>query len=110
MMADAADITDYENFGIALKQQVTISIAALNTTKTVPSRIHSKAGKPVDAETLAKQWLIPANRAARTVDQTTQQGVCTCLNPTISCCFLTQQLHAMLPSYASPCIWQHDVC
>jgi hypothetical protein len=68
MMTDAADITNDENFGIALKQHVTVSIAALDTTKTAPSQIHSKASKPVDAEMLAKCWLIPANRATRTVN------------------------------------------
>jgi hypothetical protein len=72
MTTDATDITDYENFGVALEQHVTVSIAALDTTKTAPGLIHSKAGKPVDAETLAKHWLIPANCAARTVDRTTQ--------------------------------------
>jgi hypothetical protein len=75
MMTDAADITNDENFGIALDQHVTVCIAALDMTKTAPGRIHSKAGKPVDTETLAKRWLIPANCAARTVDRTTQQGV-----------------------------------
>jgi hypothetical protein len=55
MMTDVADITNDENFGIALDQHVTVSVAALDTTKTAPGRIHSKAGKPVDAETLAKR-------------------------------------------------------
>ncbi len=68
MMTDAADITNDENFGIAFEQHVTVSVATLDTTKTASSRIHSKAGKPVDAETLAKRWLISANCAARTVD------------------------------------------
>jgi hypothetical protein len=54
MTTDAADITDDENFGIALEQHVTASVAALDTTKTAPGWIHSKAGKPVDTETLAK--------------------------------------------------------
>ncbi len=87
MTTDTADITNDEYFGIAFEQHVTVSIAALDTTKKAPGQIHSKAGKPVDAETLAKCWLIPANRAARTVNQTTQQGVCTMLNPTLSQCF-----------------------
>ncbi len=78
MTTDAADITNDEKFG-ALDQHVTVSVAALDTTKTAPGWIHSKAGKPVDAETLAKHWLIPANRATRTVDRTTQGGVCTML-------------------------------
>ncbi len=89
MTTDAADITDDEIFGVALEQHVTVSVAALDTTKTAPGQIHSKDGKPVDAEMLAKCWLIPANRTARTVDRTTQQGVCTMLNPTLSCRFPT---------------------
>jgi hypothetical protein len=92
MTTDAADITDDENFGIALEQHVTVSVAALDTTKTAPSQIYSKAGKPVDAETLAKHWLIPANRAARTVNQAPQRGVCA-----------IKQSHAALPLYTSPC-------
>ncbi len=68
MKTDAAYITNHENFGIALKQQVTVSVAALDTTKTVPGWIHSKVGNPVDAETLAKCWLIPAICAVRTVN------------------------------------------
>jgi hypothetical protein len=89
MTTDAIEITNDENFGIALKQQVTVSVATLDTTKTAPGRIHFKANKPVDAEMLAKRWLIPANCAARMVNQMTQQGVHTFLNPTLSCCFPT---------------------
>jgi hypothetical protein len=102
MTTDAADITDDENFGIALEQHMTVSIAALDTTKTAPGWIHSKAGKPVDAETLAKRWLIPANCAGRTVDQTTQQGVHTMLNPTLSCCCLTNNCMLHYPHMPHP--------
>jgi hypothetical protein len=102
MTTDAADITDDENFGIALEQHVTVSIAALDTTKTVPGRIHSKASKPVDAEMLAKRWLIPANRAVRTVDRTTQQGVCTMLNPTLSRHFTTKDHMLRYPCMPHP--------
>jgi hypothetical protein len=48
MTTDATDITNDKNFGIALEQHVTVSVAALDTTKTAPGQIHSKAGKPVD--------------------------------------------------------------
>ncbi len=76
---------------------MTVSVAALDTTKTAPGQIHSKASKPVDAEMLAKCWLIPANCAARTVDQTTQRGVGTMLNPTLSCSFLTKDCMLCYP-------------
>ncbi len=55
------------SIGLARDMQVTISVAALDTTKTKPGRIHSKAGKPVDAEMLAKRWMIPAKCANATV-------------------------------------------
>jgi hypothetical protein len=48
MTTDTTDIPDDENFGIALEQHVTVSVATLDTIKTVPGQIHSKAGKPVD--------------------------------------------------------------
>jgi hypothetical protein len=102
MTIDAADITNDENFGIALDQHVTVSVAALDTTKTAPGWIHSKAGKLVDAEMLAKCWLIPANCAARTVDRTTQQGVCTMLNPTLSCRFPTNDCMLHYPRMPHP--------
>jgi hypothetical protein len=54
MMTNAADITDIKIFGLALEQQVTISIVALNSTKAAAGRIHSKARKPVNTEMLAK--------------------------------------------------------
>ncbi len=101
MMTDAADITNDEKFGVALEQHVTVSVAALDTTKTAPGRIHSKARKQVDAETLAKRWLIPANHTAR-VDRTTQQGVCTMLNPPLSCCFLTNNCMLRYPRMPHP--------
>jgi hypothetical protein len=102
MTADAADITDDENFGFALKQQVTVSIATLDAKKTAPSRIHSKVGKPVDAEMLAKRWLIPAKRATRTVDRTTQQGDCNGLSPILSCHFPTNDRMLRYPHMPHP--------
>jgi hypothetical protein len=102
MTTDAAVITNDEFFGIALEQHLTVIVAALDTTKTAPGWIHSKAGKPVDAETLAKRWLIPANRAARTVNQMTQRGVCTMLNPPLSCRFPTNDCMLHYPCMPHP--------
>jgi hypothetical protein len=44
MTTDATDITNDKNFGIALEQHLTISVATLDTTKIAPGWIHSKAG------------------------------------------------------------------
>ena len=102
MTAHVTYIIDDEDFSIALEQQVTVSVAELDTTKTMPGHIHSKAGKPVDAETLAECWMIPAKRAARTVQQTTQQGVCTCLLPTPSRRFPTNDWMRHHPCVSHP--------
>jgi hypothetical protein len=51
---------------------------------------------------LAKRWLIPANCAARTVNQTTQQGVHTMLNPTLSCRFPTNNCMLRYPRMPCP--------
>jgi hypothetical protein len=102
MMTDTADITNDENVVIALEQHVTVSVAALHTTRTAPGWIHSKARKPVDTEPLAKCWLIPANHAARTVDRTMQQGVCTMLNTTLACRFPTTNCMLRYPHMPHP--------
>ncbi len=81
---------------------MTVSVAALDTAKTAPSHIHSKAGKTVDAEMLAKLWLIPANRARRTVDRTTQQWIHTMLNPTLSLHFPTNDCMLGYPRMPHP--------
>jgi hypothetical protein len=102
MTTDAVDITDDENFGIALEQHMTVSVATGDTTKTAPGQIHSMADKLIDAETLAKLWLIPANHAARMVDQRTQREVCTMLNPTLSCRFPTNNCMLCYPCLPHP--------
>ena len=103
MTSYAADVTDNENFGLALDMQVRISVAALDTTKTKPGRIHSKAGKPVDVEMLAKWWMIPAKRANATVTKTTQRGVRTCLHPTLSRRFPTNDRMLRYPRMPHSC-------
>jgi hypothetical protein len=98
----ATDITDDKNFGLALEQQVTACVAMLDLTKTKPSRIHSKAGKPFDAEMLAKCWLIPTNCGARRVDRTMQWGVQICLHPTLSRRFRTNDWILCYPCKPHP--------
>ncbi len=44
-------------------------------------RSHKSA--PIDFMTLAGRWMIAPDRAMKTVQWTTQQGVRTCLNPTL---------------------------
>jgi len=46
--------------------------------------IRSRNIAPIDPQTLAAQWMISPDRAKHTVVMTTQRGVRTCLNPTLS--------------------------
>lgn len=60
------------------------AISELRNTSNRFGNIHSKRKKMVDAETLAKRWGIPIQRARKTVDVTTQRGVRTTLYPSLS--------------------------
>ena len=85
---DSADLTDDYNLAYVLESCVNISISDL-TSNSNAGTIKSIAGRPVDHLTLANRWNIPVNRAKQTVTKTTQQGVRTCLEPSLSQRFLT---------------------
>ena len=80
---DAADLTHDYNFAYVLESHVNVSISDL-TSNSSAGTIKSIAGRPVDHLTLANRWNIPVNRAKQTVTKTTQQGVRTCLTPSLS--------------------------
>ena len=46
--------------------------------------IQSRKRKQVDSETLAKHWNIDRKKALKTVKRTTQRGIRTCLHPSLS--------------------------
>ena len=96
--SDAADVLDEGNFGNVLQRNVNISHVCserlLGTHKVYeivnnerPLRqgnIDSKRKKQVYGATLAKRWRNDPRKAANTVGVTTQRGVRTCLCPTSS--------------------------
>jgi hypothetical protein len=91
-----ADILYDCNFHQVLASKVVISSveASLNG--------HVGMGKtvPIDFQTLAAWWMVSPECTQRTVQRTTQQGVCTCLNPALAQHVLTnhQKLcHKCLP-------------
>jgi len=75
LSSDLVDVTDDENFHQVL------------TSKVMISSVGNVA--PIDPQTLAARWMISLDRAKHTVVMTTQRGVRTCLNPTLSRRFLT---------------------
>ena len=80
LTTDAVDFTDNDNFHVALQSCVIASIGSTSAT----GHIKSMQNKPIDHLTLAERWMIPPNKALQTIKMTTQKGVRTCLNPSLS--------------------------
>ncbi len=80
MTTDLADLTHDCNFHQVLTSHVVVS--SINASLSGHVRSHKTA--PTDFMTLAGLWMITPDRAKKTVQRTTQQGVCTCLNPMLT--------------------------
>jgi hypothetical protein len=80
LTTDLADVMHDCNFQQVLTSHVIIS--SVNASLTGHVRMCKAA--PIDSKTLAARWMVPSERAQRTVQRTTQWGVCTCLNPMLA--------------------------
>jgi hypothetical protein len=80
LTTDQADLTDDDNFYNILASHVQIS----TIKSSLNGHICLQKTAPIDPQTLAARWMISLERAKRTVIMTTQRGVRTCLNPTLS--------------------------
>ena len=80
MSSDLVDVTDDKNF----HQVLTSKVMILSVKTSLNGHIRSRNIAPIDPQTLAARWMISPDRAKRTVVMTTQRGVRTCLNPTLS--------------------------
>jgi hypothetical protein len=85
LTTDQADVTDDENFYDVLASHAQIS----SIETSLNGHIHSRKTAPIDPQTLAARWMIPPERAKQTIVMTTQRGAWTCLNPTLSRWFPT---------------------
>jgi hypothetical protein len=79
---DLVDVMNDENFYQVLTSKVMIS----SVKTSLNGHIRSRKIAPIDPQTLAlaARWMISPDRAQCTVVMTTQRGVRTCLNPTLS--------------------------
>ncbi len=84
LTTDQADVTDDDNFYQVLASHVQIS----SNETSFNGQICSRKVVPIDPQTLATRWMISPECAKHTVVMTTQIGVQTCLNPTLSWQFL----------------------
>jgi hypothetical protein len=80
LTTDQADVTDDDNLNDVLASHVQI----LSIKSSLNGHICSRKIAPIDLQTLAARWMISSERAKQTVVMTTQRGVRTCLNPTLS--------------------------
>ncbi len=80
LTTDQADVTDDENLYDVLASHVQI----LSIESSLNGHIFLHKIAPIDTQTLAARWMISPERAKQTVVTTTQRGVRTCLNPTLS--------------------------
>ena len=89
---DAADLLSHANFANVLQANVNVShiqsqkCRTFSQLETIPDlgNVVSKKGVKVDSETLLKRWCIDRKKTLNTVRRTTQRDVRTCLHPSLS--------------------------
>ncbi len=87
LTTDLADMMHNCNFHQVLTSHIVIS--SIDASLSGHVRLHKAA--PIDFMTLAAWWMIAPERAKKTVQLTTQSGICTCLNPTLARRFPTNK-------------------
>ena len=80
LTTDTADIAHDCNFHQVLQSHVTMF--SMDTCLT--GNVRSRKTAPIDSMTLANRWMISPAQTKQTVQRTTQRGVRTCINPTLS--------------------------
>ncbi len=80
LTTDLADMMHDCNFHQVLTSHIVVS----SINASLSGHVHSRKAAPIDFMTLAAWWMIVPERAKKTVQLTTQCGVCTCLSPTLA--------------------------
>jgi hypothetical protein len=80
LTTDLADLRHDCNFHQVLTSHVIVS----SVNASLSGHVGSCKTVPIDFMTLAGRWMITPDRAKKTVQRTTQQGVRTCLNPMLA--------------------------
>jgi hypothetical protein len=90
-------ITDlaYQTHDCNFHQVLTAPVVMSSINASLSGHVRLCKTVPIDCMTLAGRWMIAPDRAKKTVQWTMQQGVRTCLNPTLARRFPTndQMLH-----------------
>ncbi len=86
LTTDMADMTHDCNFHQVLTSHVILSSINISLS----GHVGSCKTAPIDFMTFAARWMIALDRAKKTVQLTTQQGIHTCLNPMLAQQFWTK--------------------
>ena len=82
--APAANIHSDLDFGHALASHKHVTLSEITNLQNKYGDIKSTKGVMVNDKTLAKRWGINPAKARNTVKKTTQRGVRSCLHPSLS--------------------------
>ncbi len=80
LTTDLADLMHDCNF----HQVLTAHVIASSIDTSLSGHVQSHKTALIDFMTLAGRWMIAPDHAKKTVQRTTQQAVCTCLNPMLA--------------------------
>ncbi len=80
LTTDLADLTHDCNF----HQVLTAHVVVFSVDSSLSEHVRSRKSVSLDFMTLTGRWMIAPDCAKKTVQRTTQRGVCTCLNPTLA--------------------------
>ena len=80
LTTDLIDIDNDDNLHQLLESHVMIS----SVDTSLAGNLRTRKTSPIDHLTLAARWMISPAQALQTIQNTTQRGVRTCLNPTLA--------------------------
>jgi hypothetical protein len=80
LTTDLADLTHDYNF----HQVLTANVIVSSVDSSLSGHVQLRKVARIDFTTLAGRWMITLDRAKETVQRTTQRGIRTCLNPTLT--------------------------
>jgi hypothetical protein len=111
LTADYANLTDDNNFYRVLSSMVQISSTESSSNElSLSGHIRLRKIALIDPQTLATRQMISPDHAKCTVVMTTQRGVRTCLNLTLSHCFSTNDQKFSLQATPEYRFYGHHVC
>ncbi len=87
LTTDMADMMHDCNFHQVLTSHIIVS----SVNASMSGHVQLRKTVPIDFMSLAAWWMMALDRAKKTVQSTTQQGICTCLSKPHACTTISNQ-------------------